>query len=373
MGRNSQVMRQWSLWVLLSSTPTPLRCVEIVRELEAHGVTSRTLRRDLEALRKLGVPVAATREGREVRYWCRGDGPEFRLDPDAVLALHLALARLVGLRGTAPGEAMAQLARRLQARLKGRQANDAAALASRLIVRPGPQPRYERHESAFAAVRAALRDGRVLEMDYEGLDGSRERRRVHPEYLLQGPRALYLVARDESRDGKRRTFRIERITSARCTGRASIPAELTDPEAELAGSVGIHTAEHDPVECMLLVHAAAAARSLRETPWHESQAMVEDGPGRWRVTLHLTSTRELVPMVLAFGPEVEVLGPPALRSAVSDLLARGAALYRAPRPASPHPTLEMRPRTPRVRSPRDTAHSTRADTKSQKAAGGNRE
>ena len=53
---------------------------ETLRSLGPDPVSARTVRRDLELLRELGIPIRAIRTGRSTRYTAHDDGPEFRLD-----------------------------------------------------------------------------------------------------------------------------------------------------------------------------------------------------------------------------------------------------------------------------------------------------
>ena len=49
--------------------------------------------------------------------------------------------------------------------------------------------------------------------------------------------------------------------------------------------------------------------------------------GHTRVVLNVEGWKELVPRILGWRPEVEVVSPPELRTHVADLLKGGASLY----------------------------------------------
>jgi len=101
MARNAQVRRQWRIWRLLTASTKALSAEDLARSLVPDRVTSRTVRRDLEVLREVGVPVREERSGRQVRCWARGDGPDPRLAGETLLALRLALGLLRPFEGTA--------------------------------------------------------------------------------------------------------------------------------------------------------------------------------------------------------------------------------------------------------------------------------
>lgn len=327
MARNQQVLRQWRLWRLLASSRDALSAEQLAEKLEPDRVTARTVRRDLEVLRSVGVPVRELRQGRELRYAAHDDGPELRLDADTLLALRLALGLLRPFEGTAVGESLAQLERRLEARVPPRLLSHFAPLTQSVTVRSDAPPAYGPAEGVFARVREALTLRRVLEFDYESADGRRSQRRVHPQALVYGPRGLYLLALDESRSGELRTFRLERMERAKLAQAPATRDPAFDAEEHLAGSLGIFSPEHEPRLFRIRVHTQAAARILRENPWHVSQRLERKRRGCWELSLELTSSRELVARVLAFGADLEVLESRELREEVGGILARAASRY----------------------------------------------
>lgn len=185
-------------------------------------------------------------------------------------------------------------------------------------------------EEAFQRVREGLAAGRVVELDYRAADGRRSLRRVHPQRLVLGPLGLYLIGHDEARGGELRTFRLERVLAARCT---NLPAERDpafDPDDYLAGSLGIRSPEHPPKRFRVRLHSERAVRYLRENPWHAGQRWVRRRDGGFDLDLELTSARELLPRVLALGPEAELIEPAEARGELAELLRRAALRYPGP-------------------------------------------
>lgn len=326
MARNLQVRRQWRLWILLCRNPEPRSARELASDLALDEASARTVRRDLDLLRELGVPIREHRAGRSMRYSARGNGPDFRLDGDTLLALRLALGLLRPYEGTPIAESLEQLVRRLEARLSPELLAHFSALCDGLSVRSSG-PSYGACEPVFSTVRRALQERRCLALDYRARDGAHTTRRVHPQSLLQGPRGLYLLALDDSRDGALRTFRLERILSAQLGGTNALRDPELDADRYLAGSLGIHSPEHPPQRFRVRIHDEVAARDLEECPWHVSQSLSRESAGTWMLELTLESTRELVPTVLALGEAAEVLEPASLRREVAGILHRAGARY----------------------------------------------
>ncbi len=74
-------------------------------------------------------------------------------------------------------------------------------------------------------------------------------------------------------------------------------------------------------------HAGVDDGRVAEATWHPSQVLAPepDGSLTWRATV--SGTVEIRTWILSWGPDVEVLAPPSLRTEVADLLAAAAARY----------------------------------------------
>jgi len=169
----------------------------------------RTVRRDMERLRRLGYPVSAT----------RGVAGGYRLGagaqlPPLLLDEEEAAAVAVGLRTAASGgiagieetavRALGKLEQVLPKRLR-RRVN---ALGQATVPYPVTGPRVD--PEALAAIATACRDCERLRFAYRSHDSTSTRRLVEPHRLVHTRRRWYLVAYDiDRRDW--RTFRVDRI------------------------------------------------------------------------------------------------------------------------------------------------------------------
>lgn len=298
MPRSDQVLRQWRLWRVLSATRSPLSILELATKLGVEEAPARTLRRDLEVLRELGVPLRKVREGREVRYAILDDGPPLRLDGDVALALHMALELLRPFEGTPIGESLEHLVRRLESDVGAAVRAHFDSLVRGLVVKPAAAPSYAGSAEVLATVQEALRRHVEVRLDYESADSARSWRTVEPRALVHAARGLYLLALDK-KAGAPRTFRIERILAA-VIGTREVAESGFDVEEYLRGGVGIFSPEHEARRFVIRVFSERAARILGENPWHESQRLTREGES-WRLELELRSGRELVSRVLALG------------------------------------------------------------------------
>jgi predicted DNA-binding transcriptional regulator YafY len=227
------------------------------------GVSTRTVRNDVERLRSLGYPVHAS----------PGVGGGYRLGAGAALPPLLlddeeAVAVAVGLRTAAAGSvtgiqetsvrALAKLEQVLPSRLRHRV--NALQTATVEIPAPGPSVAPE----VLNAIAGACRDHQRLRFDYRDHDGSASIRTVEPHRLVHDRGRWYLVAWDVDRQ-EWRTFRADRIQPRTPTGPWFAPREPPggDVATYLLRGVGSATWRH---RARVRVHAPAAQLAARLPP-----------------------------------------------------------------------------------------------------------
>ena len=220
------------------------------------GVTTRTVRNDVDRLRGLGYPV----DGRP------GVAGGYRLGPGGALPPLLldddeAVAVAVGLRAAASGSiagieetsvrALAKLQQVLPSRLRRR----VSALQSYALSVPSRGPRVD--PDVLTLIASACRDHERLRFDYRAHSGAASRRSVEPYRLVNDQRRWYLVAWDVDRDDWR-TFRADRIEPRPPAGPRFTPRPLPPDEeiaAQVARGVGEATWRY---RARVIVHAPAA-------------------------------------------------------------------------------------------------------------------
>ena len=173
------------------------------------GVTTRTVRRDVDRLRQLGYPVLTS----------AGHGGGYQLGagralPPLLLSSSEAVAVAVGLRlASASGldgldeealRALAALDRILPAPVRAEVG--AVTEAMGVITRPLTEVRSE----VLMALASAVRDRVRVRVDYERADGVRGERRLEPYRVLSMEGRWYLFAWDLGREDWR-TFRMDRM------------------------------------------------------------------------------------------------------------------------------------------------------------------
>lgn len=277
----------------------------------AFEVSTRQVKRDIEYLRwRLDAPIAYDAASRRYRY----EKPYQRFEfADERRVLFSALVK-----GWAASEAFQpwvtpEVLRTVEAAV----ARDYRGVADRIRYEA---PSTERVDlEVFAGLCRALRDGRILELEYVNLQGEPSRRRVEAQRLVNYGGVWYLVAFDHLR-AMLRTFHLGRVQSLTVTGAPVAHDEKdaawrTEVEAWMESGFGIFRGGESWAATVRL--RGAALRLAAAQRWHPGQVDQRglDGEGEWlERTLPVVDSRELLSRVLAFGADAEARAPQAFRA-----------------------------------------------------------
>jgi predicted DNA-binding transcriptional regulator YafY len=220
------------------------------------GVTTRTIRNDVERLRSLGYPIDA-RPGVTggYRLGTHGAMPPLLLDDEEAVAVAVGLrtaasASIAGIEETSV-RALAKLQQVLPPRLR----HKVSAFQSSALPMPSRGPQVD--PEVLTVIASACRDHEQLRFDYQAHSGAASQRSAEPYRLVNDRRRWYLVAWDTGRDGWR-TFRVDRITPRTPPGPRFTPRSLP-PEREIAAQVARGIGEATwRYRARVIVHAPAA-------------------------------------------------------------------------------------------------------------------
>lgn len=306
------------------------------------GVDGRTVRRYVEQLIDLDVPVESVRG----RYGGYRLGPGYRVPPlmfgdEEALAVLLGLvagrrAGLTTAQRTANETAAAKIRRVLPRHLARRL--DTLLEALSFTEEPGES------DSPDAGVLLTLADAvhhrRPVAVRYTDREGRRSDRTLHAYGIVAHAGRWYVTGRDVERD-EDRTLRLDRVTDAR-----TLPGSFEAPEGG-----------PDPAERVVTGFATAAYRHevtlrVQATPEHirahlpaTVATLDEHEPGWQRVTLRAERLDWLPPVLAALNRPFAIDHPTELRTLTTEFATR-LATY-AERPARPTP----RHRNPKSETP----------------------
>ncbi len=276
-------------------------------------VSDRTLRRDIERLRELGYPVEASR-GLDGGYQL---GPGGRLPP-LLLSDDEAVAAAIGLRSAA-GQPIGGIADaaisaliKITQLLPPRLRSEAEALATAVSA---PTGRFDDVAlDTLTTLARSCRDNERLRFAYRTYSGAAGDRHVEPHHVVPLGRRWYLIAWDLDRTDWR-TFRLDRITESRPTGRRFDPRTLPapDPATYVTQSIAsIPTTYH--VE--LVVEAPLQTVQGVLGPW--GTATIE-GPDTTRIEMDVDDLSWPVMFLAALNADVRHAEPSELRTLLQQL------------------------------------------------------
>jgi predicted DNA-binding transcriptional regulator YafY len=286
---------------------------------ERLGVTTRTVRRDVDRLRDLGYPVEASRgTAGGYQLGTSGDLPPLLLDDDEAIAIAVALGVTAG--GAAAGNepalaALAKLHRLLPPRLRQRVSALRASTVTLAPLADGVDT-----DLLVTLAQACDGDERVA-LDYRDRQGRRSDRRIEPYRLVATGRRWYLVAFDLDRRAWR-TFRLDRVREATRTGHRF--ARTEHPDAAELVSQAISTA---PYQHQASVAFPVPADELRRRIPPTVGVVQPDGTDGCRLMVGADDLDSLAGHLISLGLPFEVVEPVELRHHVAALGRRLAAAH----------------------------------------------
>ena len=326
MARNSEVIRQWMILREIEASRG-----KTIRQLaEMTNVTTRTIRRDLEALQEAGFPLYDVSDDGPKR-WKLGRRPFEELDHTAfnlaeLSALYFSRALVERLAIPTFEEDLKPAFAKLESALGPRMRQFLDRLPQALQAKTEPTRR--RNDDHQRKVTARLLDAvlhhRRLTMRYHSLSSKREKTyRIDPYRLVYAQGSLYLFAY-VSHYQQVRTFAVERIRQLTPLDETFTPIEDVT-EAAWPHSLGIFHGKPEQVE---LEFASEVAPYVQERTWHPSQMMTLKENGNLVVTISVCLDNSLHNWIRSFGSSVRVVSPQTLIDNITDDLERTRTHYR---------------------------------------------
>ncbi|MBL1095799.1 helix-turn-helix transcriptional regulator [Streptomyces coffeae] len=288
---------------------------------ERLGVSHRTIRRDIERLRDLGYPVAASKGATGGYRLVAGTAmPPLLLDDDEAVAIAVGLRTAAGHTVEGIEEASVRALAKLEQVLPSRLRHRVGALGSATVPLPPAMAVPTVDPGQLTALAAAVAAHERLRFAYRAGDGTETRRLAEPHRLVAAGRRWYLVAYDNDREDWR-TFRVDRVHDPRPTGVRTPPRALPaeDAAAFVTRSLQGLAPGHRAVATVRLPHEAVA----RLMPGAELEPLDEH---TCRVRTGTESLEWLAFRLVLLDADFEVHEPPEL---IAYLRTLGARVLRA--------------------------------------------
>lgn len=280
-------------------------------------VSERTLRRDIDELRELGYGVVATR-GRHGGYRL---GPGAAVPPLA-LSTDEAVAIAVGLRAAATSvvtgieEASAVALAKLEQSLSTTTRERIVEVGRALVPLGGSRDDVDL--DVVTTLARAIRERRLVRIDYTRHDGEEVRRRVEPHRIVHTPSRWYLAAHDADRDAWR-TLRIDRIRGALPLHERFERRDIPDDELRAFTTRSITTS---PYPFRATVRMLAPAEAVRRHFGPTIAEVVDSGDGTSILTAGSRTPAEMALYLGTSDIDFEVLEGEELRTELRALADR---------------------------------------------------
>jgi proteasome accessory factor B len=340
--RNAEVIRQWTILREIESARGAGVTIDDLANLAQ--VTTRTIRRDLQALEEAGFPVFDDRSHDDGRTRWRLNGQAFKglgagLTLSEVCALYFSRALVTSLSGTPFRSEVERAFTKLGAVLSPhmRQFLDQLPriITTKADANRPPAADASRREAIVARAFDATLHHRVVTLTYFSKSSDRTKQyAVHPYRLAYAQGETYLLAYVPEYD-EVRTFAVRRIEELSLREERFTPVEDV-PQDAFPDSLGVHSGPPEHIE---VDFDPSVADHVRAREWHRSQAVHDRPGGGIRLTLDVCRDHALRSWILSFGALARVVSPEDLASEIGAQLRAATANYDTARgeatPSSP--------------------------------------
>ncbi len=330
MPRNAEVIRQW---VILREIDQARSGGVTIDDLAAQcHVTTRTIRRDLQALEEAGFPLYDDRSGQDGKTRWRMNGQAFKglaagLTVSELCALYFSRTLLEALSGTPFKDDVERAFEKLAGVLTPHMRQFLDQLPRVLAAKPDPMRRLNgspQQQQIIARTLEATLQLRQATLVYDSKSSGRTKEYlVHPYRLAFAQGGLYLLAYVPEY-GEVRTFAMERVREISLRDERFTPIEEL-PDAAFPHSLGVHSGQPEHIE---IEFQAAVADYVTSREWHPSQQWrADEHSGALTMALDVCVDRALQSWILSFGPFARVKAPDHLAHTIAEQLDHARALY----------------------------------------------
>ena len=284
---------------------------------ERLGVTTRSVRRDVDRLRDLGYPVHASRgHGGGYQLGAGAALPPLLLDPDEAVAVAVCLRLAAGGSVAGVGEAALRALSKLDQVLPARLRSQVGAVHDATVTLTPDSMDSAVEPDVLMTLARACRDREHVSAGYVDAAGSRTERRLEPYQLVTTGRRWYLLAFDRDRQDWR-SLRLDRMEDVRALGSTFAARRAPDAASYVRRSISASPYRH-----VARVRYFASQDVVAQYFSPTSATVEPEGADACVVT---AGGNDPVRMALYFamvGCQFEVLEPPAVAEAVRTVAER---------------------------------------------------
>ncbi|MEK6776066.1 MAG: YafY family protein [bacterium] len=307
-----QLVRQWSI---IQSLIAKKLCT-LEQLADDCGVTTRTVRRDLQKIEEAGFPLMnIRREGKNT--WRFIDGfarvPPIAFTPTELFALVWTSDLLRVASGPLLKEDLKAVIKKIRSTLGSDKVEYFQRLQQGFSVSPGVQKDYTMSQELLRQLTAAVISHTTTEIHYHSLNREKpEVRKVDPYKIWYQSGGLYLIGYCHLRK-EIRMFAVDRIKFLNVTREGFFVPENFDFDEYIKDAFNVIVDE--PVTVKIRFDKSMA-RYIEERIWHPSQKIARQKGGGITMTLTVGGTLEIRNWAMSFGSHATVLEPDGLRQEI---------------------------------------------------------
>ena len=318
MPRGDQLIRQWGVLNLIESHRYGITIEKMAEEV---GCTTRTIRRDLEALEIAGFPLYTDEIDGEVRWKILStfrNTPQIPFTITEILSLHFSRDLLKVLKGTPFYDSIETLLNKIRKTISPETLDHLEKLEQSFYAAHRPQKNYGRYKGLLDRLMKAITEGKTVEIKYHTMHSDRTTvRKVDPYKIWYYDNTFFLIGRCHTHN-EVRMFVVDRVKQLGVLKETfTVPADFSI-EDYMKDSFGVI---HGKKQEVVVQFDKEVAGYIAERIWHHSQRIKKNRNGSITVTFTVAGSNEIKYWVLSYGSHAQVKKPKELRDAIKKDLA----------------------------------------------------
>lgn len=301
------------------------------------GVGRRTIFRDLEMLRSVGVQVEYEQDSE--RYSLAGNlaFPAANLDAHEALALLTLCHQLGGKQGLPFHGAARSAALKLESSLPAQLRDYLRGTGRGVQIRLEPRHKLEGFEGTFQRVVQAAALRRAVRIRYDSLaEQAVIQTKLYPYRIWFSRRSWYVVGRSSCHRAVR-TFHLGRIQKLeQLDDSFDVPSGFS--LQRYLGNAWHMIRERGEDHDIQIRFRKLVAQNVAEVVWHRTQKLAWNADGTLDFRVRVSGLNEISWWILGYGDQAEVIAPKELRQLIADRCARALTQYQ-----DVSPVTEMKP------------------------------
>lgn len=290
---------------------------------ERLGVTTRSVRRDVERLRRLGYPVhASTGHGGGYQLGAGAALPPLLLDPDEAVAVAVCLRLAAGGSVAGVGESALRALGKLDQVMPSRLRAQVSAVHDATVTLSSARSDTPVDPDVLTTLARACRDCEHVTAAYVDRGGVGSQRRLEPYRLVTTGRRWYLLCYDRDRSDWR-SLRLDRMADVRAAGTTFAPRDAPDAAEYVSRSIS-----SSPYRYVARVRYRVPSDVVAQYFQASSVTIEADGNDACVVTAGADDPQRLILYLALPECDFEVLEPPEVAAAAAAMGARLAAATR---------------------------------------------